>query len=229
MVPAGSGDHRSRAGTVPRYGTVVLDVDSTLSGIEGIEWLAGRRGDVVRRRVRAATEAAMRGDTPLDAVYGERLELVRPGRQEMAALASAYLDAVAPGARAAVRLLRARGVRIVMVSGGIRQALGPLAAYLGIPSSDVHAVPLRFGPDGEYAGYDVESPLWRGGGKAAVVESLRSQGDVLAMGDGMTDAELRGVVARFVAFTGFVHHDSVVALADAAIAHFRELPPLVLS
>ena len=48
------------AAAAPRFGTVVLDVDSTISGIEGIDWLASRRGEIISRRVSSLTEEAMR-------------------------------------------------------------------------------------------------------------------------------------------------------------------------
>lgn len=214
--------------TAHTYRSVVLDVDSTLSGIEGIDWLAARRGTEIRDRIAAATQSAMRGDTPLDAVYGERLAIVRPTRAEVAALGEAYVAAAAPGAREAVAELRRHDVRVSIVSGGIRDAIEPLAAHLGVASTDLHAVALRFDATGEYAGYDIDSPLWRSGGKPVLVRSLRLEERVLAMGDGMTDAELREVVATFVAFTGFARHERVVAVADAEIARFDALPPLVL-
>ena len=85
----------------PRFASVILDVDSTVAGIEGIDWLAERRGADVAARVVAMTDQAMRGELALDAVYGERLALIRPTREEIDALAQAYRAAVAPGAIAA--------------------------------------------------------------------------------------------------------------------------------
>jgi phosphoserine phosphatase len=214
--------------TATRYRSVVLDVDSTLTGIEGIDWLAARRGPDVHERIAAATQSAMRGDTPLDAVYGERLALVRPTRAEIAALGEAYVGAAAPGAREAIAELHRHGVHVSIVSGGIRDAIEPLASHVGVASADLHAVALRFDAAGEYAGYDVDSPLWRSGGKPVLVRSLHLEPRILAMGDGVTDAELRDVVATFVAFTGFTRHERVVAAADAEIVCFDALPPLVL-
>ena len=72
------------------YSSVVLDVDSTLCGIEGIDWLAARRGPQAGRRIAELTDRAMNGDLALDAVYGERLGAVRPSRGDLEALASAY-------------------------------------------------------------------------------------------------------------------------------------------
>ena len=57
-----------------RFRTVVFDCDSTLSAIEGIDELAGEH----RSAVTELTEAAMRGEVPLQDVYGRRLALIRP-------------------------------------------------------------------------------------------------------------------------------------------------------
>lgn len=212
-----------------RYASVVLDVDSTLSAIEGIQWLAKRCDEEVRRRIAAQTEAAMRGDIDLESVYAERLAVVRPTRAEIAALGAAYVDAISPGAVEAIAAMRAAGVRVVVVSGGLRQAVVPLAEHAGIPESDVHAVSLRFSSEGSYAGFDTSSPLYRSGGKPRCVASLALPSPVIAIGDGMTDAELRGTVSSFVAYTGFARHERVVAAADSVISSFAELPPLVLA
>lgn len=217
--------HARRA---PCYATVVLDVDSTLSGIEGIDWLAARRSQSVRQRVRAATTAAMRGEIALESVYGERLRIVAPTADEIAALAESYIRAIAPGARDAITRLRAAAVRVVIVSGGILEAIAPLAAHVGIPAPDVHAVSIRFDSVGRYAGYDDASPLAAQGGKPTLVRSLALPAPIAALGDGMTDAELREVVALFVAFTGFAQRDPVVARADAVAGSFATFLPLVL-
>ena len=59
------------AGAASGFASVVLDVDSTLCGVEGIDWLAGLRGSDVGAQVTALTDRAMRGRIALDAVYGE--------------------------------------------------------------------------------------------------------------------------------------------------------------
>lgn len=212
-----------------RYASVVVDVDSTLSCIEGIEWLSSRRDPHIQQRIRETTDAAMRGDVPLESVYGERLRLVQPTRTEVDALGQAYIDAVAPGAADAIATLRDAGVRVVVVSGGVREGIVPLAHSVGVPDSDVHAVSLRFSADGTYAGYDVDSPLARRGGKPQVVGALRLNGPILALGDGITDAELKSVVQSFAAFVGTVRHDTVVQQADYIVSTFTALPGLVLA
>jgi phosphoserine phosphatase len=202
---------------------VILDVDSTLCGIEGVDWLAARRGGDLAARIAALTDRAMRGDIALDAVYGERLALIRPTRDDVAALSAAYADALAPGAAPAVRRMRAAGVRVVLVSGGLRDAILPVARELGFADEDVRAVGVTFDAAGAYVGYDRASPLATQEGKRAVVESLALPRPVLAVGDGATDAAVRPAVDAFAAFTGFVRRDAVVRAADFELSSFDEL------
>jgi phosphoserine phosphatase len=207
---------------------VVLDVDSTLCGVEGIDWLAEQRGGDVGRQVAQLTDRAMRGEIALDAVYGERLALVSPTRDEMRELARVYVATLAAGAAPAVRRLCRAHRRVVLVSGGLREAILPLAAELELAAADVHAVSVQFGPDGRYAGYDATSPLATADGKRRVVRSLGLPRRILAMGDGATDLAMRADVDTFAAFTGFVRREPVVAAADLTLESFDQLVELAL-
>jgi Cu+-exporting ATPase len=82
----------------------------------------------------------------------------------------AFADEPKPEAAEAVRALRARGLRVVMISGDNRRAAEAMAARLGIAGEDVRADVLP-------------------GDKAAQVSALRNDGHVVAMvGDGANDA-----------------------------------------
>lgn len=211
-----------------RFASVVLDVDSTLTRVEGIAWLAERRGGEIVAAVDAMTVDAMNGTLPLDAVYAKRLALVRPSRADLAALSGAYIAGVVSGASEAIRTLREAGVGLSLISGGLRDAIVPFAACLGVPEADVHAVDVHLTSEGAYAGFDAAQPLARAGGKAVVVRALDLPAPVLAVGDGSTDAEMKGSVAAFAAFIGVARRESVVAVADYVIARFAELPEIVL-
>jgi phosphoserine phosphatase len=210
------------------FASVVLDVDSTLTSVEGIAWLAARRGPQVAAAVDAMTTDAMAGTVALDTVYARRLALVCPSRADLSALAAAYAASLLPDAAAVIRTLREAGVRLVLVSGGLRDAIVPFAAGLGFAEPDVHAVALQFTADGAYAGFDATSPLACGGGKPRIARALRLPGPILAVGDGSTDAELKPCVDAFAAFTGVARRESVVAAADYVVTRFSELPTLVL-
>lgn len=206
-----------------KFRTIILDVDSTLSGIEGIEWLALKRGREVHARVNEVTERAMRGELEFDGVYAARLDAVRPTKTEVESLGTAYIENIAPGAAETIGKLREMGVRLLIVSGGILQPVLQLASHLGIDARDVHAVEMTFDGSGEYAGYDRENPCTRQLGKRTVISSMDLEHPALIIGDGMTDAEVKPAVEAFAAFTGAVRREKILALADFELTSFSRL------
>jgi len=212
---------------VTAFASVILDADSTLAGIEGVDWLAALRGEEVSRRVASLTDDAMAGRIGLESVYARRLELIAPTEREIEELAGAYLNAVAPDAAAALAELRLAGVALRVASGGLRQALLPLTRALGFDDADVHAVEVRFDRDGDYDGV-IPSPLTTQAGKAQVARALALPRRVLAGGDGATDLAMRPEVDAFAAYVGFVRRDEVVERADVTVASFRDVAEVVL-
>ncbi|MCX5765686.1 MAG: HAD-IB family phosphatase [Gemmatimonadetes bacterium] len=214
----------------PRFASVILDVDSTLSGIEGIDWLAAHRSDALRVRVTKLTDDAMSGRVTLDSVYRERLDAVAPTLAECQTLGLAYRMKVAPGAADTVRAFLDAGVRVAVVSGGLYEAILPLAESLGIDEADVHAVRTFHDERGYYDGYDLRTALATESGKVTMAQLIALPRPLLAVGDGSTDLAMRtaGEADAFAAFTGFITRDAVVAGADHVVSSFAELRALVL-
>lgn len=206
-----------------RVSTVVFDCDSTLSALEGIDELAREH----RAEIEALTDAAMRGELALEQVYGRRLELVRPTLAQVHALGRRYIERLVPDATAVVAALRAERVDVRIMSGGLRQAVLPLAEHLGLEPQQVAAVDVHFDADGAYRGFDTASPLARGGGKRDLLCLWRRElrGPVMMVGDGATDLEARDVADLFVAYAGVVSRVPVIAAADVAV-HSASLAPI---
>ncbi len=210
------------------FATVILDVDSTLCGIEGIDWLAERRGAAIAKQVTELTERAMHGEIPLEDVYGARLKVVRPRRDEVDALGREYIETISPGAVEALALWRSRGVRVILLSSAIRHAILRLALHVGLGPEQAHAVDVRFDAIGAWGGFDSSSPLTRTTGKREIVATLELPRPILAVGDGSTDRAIREVVEGFAAYTGYVSRPAVVNGADYVVNSFDELTAIVL-
>ena len=203
-------------------------MDSTVSGIEGIDWLAAQRSPEIAAEVAALTRDAMEGRIPLEWVYGRRLSIVKPARSDVEALGDAYVEALAPGAGAAIAELARNGVQVHLISGGIAQAVLRIAAAVGLPERSVHAVTVEFDDAGGYSGYDEQSPLTTQAGKRKLLEQLCLRRPVLMVGDGMTDIETLRVVDAFAAFTGFCARPAVIAAAHHTAGSFDDLLQLIL-
>lgn len=209
---------RGRAGVVRQMAPLKLiafDCDSTLSAIEGIDELGRSRGPTVFAEVEAMTHAAMNGQLAVEAVFGRRLEIIRPRREDAEAVGKQYVETVEPTARATIVELKARGWTPLIISGGFRPLMIPLAAYLGI--GRVEAVDLFFNEDGSYRGYDVAYPTTRSGGKPKVIAALKRElapAQFVMVGDGVSDLETKPVVDRFVGFGRYTPREKVRAAAN---------------
>lgn len=207
----------------PRFASVVFDCDSTLAAMEGIDELAGPHAEQVAR----LTESAMRGELPLEAVYGRRLELIRPSRAAVERLARQYLEMLVPEARQTVAALQSGGVAVYIVSGGLLPAVLAVSRALGVPDERVAAVAIRFDPNGDYAGFDSASPLTLQDGKRTVLEQWVPPiaRPSLLVGDGATDLAARPAVDRFAAYAGVAARRPVMEAADVVL-HDRSLAPV---
>ena len=211
----------------PIYRTVVLDVDSTLCGIEGIDWLAERRDVEIAKRIADETALAMRGELTIEAIYATRLSSVAPTRDEVNVLGKVYLASIAEGAEEAISRWIKSGVVVALVSGGIRQAIAPVARKLGIESDRVYAMDLFFDDQGAYVGYDMDSPLSTMLGKRELVSGLDLPRPILMVGDGSTDLTAKQVVDAFAAFTGFAKREEIARQADFVASTFRDVDDIV--
>jgi phosphoserine phosphatase len=210
-----------------RCNTVVFDCDSTLSAIEGIEFLAQDH----QAEIAALTELAMSGRVPLEDVYAQRLALVRPSRASLEKLGREYVRQLVPDASATVAALQEEGVRVCIISGGLAPAVQALAAALQIASTDVAAVDVKFDEHGAYLDFDRNSSLARSGGKAEVLQAWKHElpPPVMLVGDGATDVEARPAVDVFIAYAGVVARAGVIAGGDAVIRSASLAPVLPLA
>jgi phosphoserine phosphatase len=204
---------------------VCFDFDSTLSKIEGIDELARRAG--CGPEMEKLTASAMNGDLPLEAIYERRLSIIQPAKSDINWLAQLYIEEMVEDATEVIKTLQENGREVHIISGGLRQAILPMAEKLGVPDANVHAVSINFNEDESYQNYDTSSPLARNGGKAEVCHQLTANNAELFMiGDGNTDLEAKQAGAFFIGFGGVVERKAVRDKADRFVSEASLLPVL---
>jgi len=192
---------------------ICFDCDSTLSEIEGIDELANRAG--CGAAMAALTNAAMNGEVSLESVYGQRLDLIRPDKAAIDWVADLYIERMVQGVQETFQQLHEQGKQVHIISGGLKQAILPLAALLNIDEQHVHAVDVLLDDNGDYAGFNKQSPLARNGGKTEVCLQLNPDKLKMAMvGDGNTDMEAKKAGAFCIGFGGVVARKIVQEQAD---------------
>ncbi len=207
---------------------IIFDCDSTLSAIEGIDELGRLRGPDVFARVEAMTHDAMNGKISVESVFGERLRVIQPRVEDVAAVGQHYIDTVEPTALATLAALRAAGWTPLILSGGFRNAIRPLADHLGI--ARVEAVDLYFDAAGNYSGFDERYPTTRSGGKPELIRALKAElrpARVVMVGDGVSDLETQPEVDLFIGFGRYVAREKVRNQSRAFAFSLAEIPALI--
>jgi phosphoserine phosphatase len=195
------------------FDVICFDCDSTLSKIEGIDELAKWAG--VGEEMAKLTDLAMNGELPLEAVYSKRLETIKPDKAAIDRVAALYIAEIVDGTKEVFHVLLTQGKEVHIISGGLRQAILPLAALLGLSENHVHAVDIYFNEDGSYHGFDETSPLSRSGGKHELSKRLlQGKSSLVLIGDGKTDMEAKQPGVTVIGFGGVCDREIVRELAD---------------
>ena len=135
-------------------------------------------------------------------------------------MAALYISEAVTGIEEVFSTLLNQGKQVHIISGGLRQAILPLAEKLGLLPQHVHAVNISFDNEGNYQDFDQQSPLAKTGGKAIICEQLKKDltpNSMFMIGDGKTDLEAKQAGAKVIGFGGVMERDIVVEQADAFV------------
>jgi len=207
---------------------IIFDCDSTLSSIEGVDELARVAGEEATQEIEKMTAEAMEGKITLESIFARRLEIIQPTDDSVSQVGQLYIDTVEPSAKQVIATLKKQGWTPIILSGGYRQAIKPLADYLGV--EQIEAVDLYFNEDGSYRDFDRNYPSTRSGGKPEVVKSLRekySPEKIVAIGDGVSDLESKPVIDMFIGFGRYAVREKVKQEADYFITDLQEVVSLI--
>jgi D-3-phosphoglycerate dehydrogenase len=210
--------------------TYIIDFDSTFIKGETLDILAticlknNPNKQQVIREIERITSLGMEGKIPFPQSLQRRLQLIKPNKLHIDKLVSYLKKRISASILRNKEFFRQHKDHIYIISGGFKECIIPLMRPFDIPPSHVLANSFEFKKNGEYAGYDKTNPLAQEKGKIMAVRSLRLQGNVVVIGDGYTDYELKqmGAAKTFVAFTENVMRSAVIGQADQVAPSFDE-------
>jgi phosphoserine phosphatase len=176
----------------------VFDFDSTLMDGETIDLLAEVAGQA--EAVRQITEAAMQGELDFFEALRARVQLLAglPYRQALERCRSLPLM---PGALECVRTLKARGYRVVIFSGGFREATAHAAEQLGADADFANFLHHKNGVLTGAVGGEMMQSTSKGEMLARLQQLLGvSPANTIAVGDGANDLSMFEHAAIKIAF-----------------------------
>lgn len=179
---------------------LAMDMDSTLINIECIDEIA----DMVGRKaeVSAITEAAMRGEIrDFSESLRRRVALLEGVNEED--LLRVYEERLQlnTGAEKLIRIMKAAGVHVMVVSGGFTFFTERLRERLGLDSTHANVLEVQNGKlTGQVLGHIVDGASKAAHLKALAITLNASAEQCIAMGDGSNDLAMLANAGYSVAF-----------------------------
>ena len=208
----------------------IIDFDSTFVKVEALDELAEislkahPQRDAVCTQIRGLTDAAMNGELTFPVSLNKRIALLNADKSHIEKLVKRLNRKVSQSVTTNKDFFRKYADRIIIISGGFKEYIIPVVMRFGIPAKNVYANSFVFGSKGKITGFDKTCLLAQAGGKVKQLRKLKLKGELIAIGDGHTDYELKesGLISKFYAFTENIERLAVMKKADHITPSFDE-------
>ncbi|MDP3941116.1 MAG: phosphoglycerate dehydrogenase [bacterium] len=208
----------------------IIDFDSTFVTVEALDELAkislvgNPKQDKIVSDIATITREGMEGKIPFAVSLKKRVRLLGANKQHIATLSKKLAASITPSVQRNKDFFKSFSERTYIISGGFSEYIVPIVSPFGIHKSHVLANRFLYDKKGNITGYDRKNPLSKNEGKVRAVESLGLKGEVIVLGDGITDYQIkeRGKADTFFAFTENVRRSGVVVKADGVVSDFDE-------
>ncbi len=211
--------------------TFLIDFDSTFIQVESLEILADialhNLPDKNERlqAIRTITDQAMIGRYSYQESLVERMKLLDLMPHHLTEAILLLNQKITPSILRNREFFQKNAANIHIITGAFIELVWPIVSAFGLLRENVHANRLIYNSDGDILGYDENHILAQDQGKVKLTQKLALTGDVIMIGDGYNDYEVKaaGLASMFVAFTENITRDSVVEAADAVVNELEGL------
>ncbi|MDH4329968.1 MAG: HAD-IB family phosphatase [Candidatus Moranbacteria bacterium] len=210
---------------------LILDFDSTISKVEGLDELAKKalEGDAEKDRkvkeIIELTNLGMEGAISFSESLERRIQLVSADKRIISEAAQHILDNISDSVIRNADFFRENAGKIYIISGGFVDLIVPTAEKLGIARENILANEFVFDENDCVCGVNKDNFMSQEGGKIKQINELELDQKAVMVGDGWTDCQTKecASVEKFIAFTENVRRDKVVRHADAVANDFEEV------
>lgn len=200
----------------------IIDFDSTFTQVEAMEELAAislkndPEKEAIIEQIKHLTDLAMDGKMPFNKSLKARIALLSAKKYHLNMLVNKLRKKVSPSFARNKEFFKKYQGRVLIVSGGFKEFIAPVVKSFFIDEDCIHANTFIYDKKNNIIGSDEENPLAQEGGKVKLLKQLKLKGQVIAIGDGYTDYQMResGMAEQFFAFTENIARERVLAKAD---------------
>ncbi|MGY3052696.1 D-3-phosphoglycerate dehydrogenase [Pedobacter sp. UYEF25] len=208
----------------------IIDFDSTFTQVEALDELARISlkdhpdRELIYQKIEDYTNLAMEGRLSFSESLVQRIKLLEADEQHLKKLIKQLKKKVSKSFSRNAAFFKKHADDVLIVSGGFKEFIIPVVSQFHIKKKNIYANTFVIDANNQIIDYDHGNPLSEEGGKVKLLQQLKLKGELVGIGDGYSDFQLResGVVDKFYAFTENISRQTIVDRADHITPSFDE-------
>ena len=214
---------------------IIFDFDSTLIKLETLDVLAEislcndpQKEDKIKS-IELLTNYAMEGKISFSKSLDKRLKLLNPNKEHIKEAIPLLINNLSESIKLNLDFFKDYKESIYVVSGGFKEMIIKVTQTLGISDDNVFANSFIYDKD-IVVGVDQNNLMSQDNGKSKVLQSLNLEGQIIMIGDGYTDYEvkLNTIADYFIAYTENIKRNNVCELADSIATNISDIQDFIM-
>lgn len=214
--------------------TFIFDYDSTFIQSESFDELLHHvlkkspENEKLLEEFHRNTELTMSGKFSFHESLDMRIKAAKLHHQDIEAVAEILKNKISPSFLRNKSFFEQNVDHIYIFSGGFVELIWPVVKNLGIKYEHIYANRFLYDHEGHVVDYDRNLPACQDQGKVIQLKMLNLKGDILVIGDGYNDYEMKeaGLAHSFFCYTENVNREAVANVADGV---FEDLEGIFLA
>ena len=211
--------------------SLIIDFDSTIIDLETLEFLASfslqgnnQKHNIIQK-ISHYTDLAMNGEITFQESLEIRLKLMNIHKKHINETIKVLNDKIDTSFLNNINFFKKYMDCTYIVSGGFKSIIEPVLLSSTNTNWNIFANELKFNHEGYVIGVNQDNPLAFSKGKVELVKDLDLKNDIIVIGDGYTDYEIKkyGLAKYFLAYTAHAKRTNVINDADKICEDFNQV------
>ena len=157
--------------------------------------------------------------------FKKRIELLQAHRSHLPELIERLKNEVSPSFKGNRNFIKKYKDNIFIISNGFKDFIVPIVKEYDIKQENIYANEFEYDAAGNIVSFNKSNVLSENNGKPRQIEKLKLDGEILVLGDGFADLEIKkeGLANKFYAFTENIKRDKVAKEADHIAPNLDEV------
>ena len=211
--------------------SLIIDFDSTIIDLETLEFLGlfsldgNSQKNNILQKVSHYTDLAMNGEITFQESLDIRLKLMNIHEDHINQIISLLNDKIDKSFLKNIDFFKKHIDSTYIVSGGFKTIINSVLLSSTNLNWNVFANEFKFNQEGYVIGVYQDNPLSFSKGKVKLVKELNLKNDIIVIGDGYTDYEIKkyGLAKYFLAYTAHARRPNVISDSDKICENFNQV------